>query len=164
MRVDALAFMWLPNQLEYMLLFNKLRARQNGQLFPDDISKCIFMNEGVSITIKISLRFIPKGPINNIRALVQIMAWRRPGDRPLSEPMMVNLLTHICVTRPQWVNELLLWLYISITPYINVHSQVQIYIPNWAKWIHNESVCDVRKQQHSLANGRWGQTWCNLVQ
>ena len=35
--------------------------------------------------------------------LVQIMAWRHPGDKPLSEPGMVNLLTHICVTRPQWV-------------------------------------------------------------
>ena len=31
------------------------------------------------------------------------MAWRRPGDKLLSEPMMVSLLTHICVTRPQWV-------------------------------------------------------------
>ena len=44
-----------------------------------------------------------KGPINNIPALVQIMAWRRPGDKRLSEPMMVSLLTHICVTRSQWV-------------------------------------------------------------
>ena len=33
------------------------------------------------------------------------MAWRRPGDKPLSEPMMVNLPTHICVSRPQWVNK-----------------------------------------------------------
>ena len=41
--------------------------------------------------------------MNNIPTLVQIMAWRRPGDKPLSEPMMVILLTHICVTRPQWV-------------------------------------------------------------
>ena len=32
------------------------------------------------------------------------MAWRRPGDKPLPEPMLVSLLTHICVTRPQWVN------------------------------------------------------------
>ena len=32
------------------------------------------------------------------------MAWRRPGDKPLSKPMIVSLLTHICVTRPQWVN------------------------------------------------------------
>ena len=31
------------------------------------------------------------------------MAWRRPGDKPFSEPMMVSLPTHICVTRPQWV-------------------------------------------------------------
>ena len=45
--------------------------------------------------------------INNIPALVQIMAWRRPGDKPLSEPMMVSLLTYICITRPQWVNSLL---------------------------------------------------------
>ena len=40
--------------------------------------------------------------------LGQIMAWRRPGDKPLSEPMMVSLLTHICVTWPQWVNNNLL--------------------------------------------------------
>ena len=49
------------------------------------------------------MKFVPKGPINNIPALVQIMAWRRPGDKPLSEPMMVSLPTYICVTRPQWV-------------------------------------------------------------
>ena len=41
--------------------------------------------------------------INNISALVQIMAWRRPGDKPLPEPMMACLLTHTCITRPQWV-------------------------------------------------------------
>ena len=39
------------------------------------------------------------------------MAWRRPGDKPLSEPMMVSLLTHICVTRPQWVKCSSIWLY-----------------------------------------------------
>ena len=60
----------------------------------------------VCITIKISPKFIPKRPINNITVLVQKMAWRRPGDKPLSEPMMVSLLTHICVTRPQWVSGL----------------------------------------------------------
>ena len=81
-----------------------LRPRQNGRHFADDIFKCIFLNENASIAIKISLKFVPNGPINNIPALVQIMAWRRPGDTPLSEPMMVRLPTHICVTRPQWVN------------------------------------------------------------
>ena len=43
-------------------------------------------------------------PINYIPALVQIMAWRRPGDKPLSEPMLLILLMDICVTRHQWVN------------------------------------------------------------
>ena len=38
--------------------------------------------------MKISLKFVPKGPINNIVALVQKMAWRQSGDKPLSEPMM----------------------------------------------------------------------------
>ena len=85
------------------LSFNTLGPRQNGRHFPDDIFKCIFLNENVWIPVKISLKFVPKGPINNTPALVQIMAWRRPGDKPLSEPMMVSLPTHICVTRPQWV-------------------------------------------------------------
>ena len=81
--------------------FNTLRPRQNGCHFVDDTFKRIFMNENVRISINISLKFVPKGLINNIPALVQIMAWRREGDKPLSEPMMINLLTHICVTRPQ---------------------------------------------------------------
>ena len=82
---------------------NTLRPRQNGRHFADDTFKCIFLNETFRISIKISLKFVPKGPINNIPALVQIMAWRRSGDKPLSEPMMVSLPTHIWVTRPQWV-------------------------------------------------------------
>ena len=83
--------------------FNTLRPRQNGCHFPDDIFKGIFLNENVLMSIKISLKFVPKGPLNNNPALVQIMAWRRPGDKPLSEPVIVGLLTHICVTRPQLV-------------------------------------------------------------
>ena len=45
-----------------------------------------------------------KGPISNIPALIQKMAWRRSGDKPLSEPMLVCLLTNICVTWPLWVD------------------------------------------------------------
>ena len=60
--------------------------------------------EHVWISINISLKFVPKGRINNIPALVKITAWHRPGDKPLSEPMMVRLPTHICISRPQWVN------------------------------------------------------------
>ena len=83
---------------------NSLRPRQHGRLFADDTFKRIFLNENIRISTKISLKFVPKGLINNIPALVLIMAWRRPGDKPLSEPMLVRSLTHICVTRPQWVN------------------------------------------------------------
>ena len=64
----------------------------------DDIFKCTFLNENIQFSIKISLKF-PKGPINNIPALLQIMAWRRPGDKALSEP-----LTQICGNRGRWVN------------------------------------------------------------
>ena len=44
--------------------------------FSDDILKCIFMNEKLRILIQISLKFVPKGPIDNNSALVQVMAWR----------------------------------------------------------------------------------------
>ena len=53
------------------------------------------------ISTKISLRFVPINPINNIPALVQIIAWLRSGDKPISKPMVVSLLTHLCVTWPQ---------------------------------------------------------------
>ena len=56
--------------------FNTLRLRQNGWHLPEDISKWIFLNEDVSILIKISLGFVPKGPINNISAMVKIIVWR----------------------------------------------------------------------------------------
>ena len=82
---------------------NSLRPRQNGRLFADDTFKCIFLNENIRILTKNSLKFVPKGLINNIQALVLIMAWRRPGDKPLSEPMLVKSVTHIYVTRPQYV-------------------------------------------------------------
>ena len=82
----------------------KLRPRQNGRRFPDDIFKCIFLNENTYISIKISLKFVPMGPVNNVTDLVPIMASRRSGDKPLSELMMVSLLTHICATRPQWAS------------------------------------------------------------
>ena len=89
-----------------LLLLNTLRPRQNGRRFADYTFKRIFFNENIRMSNKISLKFVPKVPINNIPALVQIMAWRLPGNKPLSEPMIVRLQTHICVSRPQWVNSL----------------------------------------------------------
>ena len=87
-----------------VLPVNTLRPSQDGRRFPDDIFKWLFFNEIIWISIKISKNFVLRCPVNNIPALVQIMAWRRPGDKPLSEPMIVRLPTHICVTRPQRVN------------------------------------------------------------
>ena len=90
---------------------NTLRPKQIGSHFADDIFKYICFNENIWIAIEISLKFDPKGPINNVPpALVHIMALFWPGDKLLSEPMMVRLPTHIyiCVTRPQWVNFLCL--------------------------------------------------------
>ena len=92
------------NNYSRQLVVNALRPRQNGRHFADDNFKCILFNDNVWIMIKNSLKFVPKGPINNIPALVQIKAWRRPGDKPLSESMLVSLPTHICITRPQCVN------------------------------------------------------------
>ena len=55
----------------------------------DNTFKYKFVNENVLISKKLSLKFVPYDPIDNIPALVQIMAWRQIGDKPLSEPMMV---------------------------------------------------------------------------
>ena len=66
----------------------------------DDIFKYIFVNESVRFLNKISPNFVSKVHISNIPALLQLMACRRPGGKPSSEPMMVSLSTHIWVTRP----------------------------------------------------------------
>ena len=121
----------------WKMIINTLRPRQNGRHFADDIFKCIFLNENIWIPIKISVKFVPKGPINNIPALVQIMAWRRPGDKPLSELMMVSLTTHICVTRPQWVKQNTFndewWIYVHSVErllHICIYTHIYIYIIN----------------------------------
>ena len=84
-----------------LIHINTLRLRQNGCLFADDKFKCI-SNENVWFSIKISLKFVPKGPITNIPALVHIKARRRAGNKLSSESAMVRLLVQICVTRPDW--------------------------------------------------------------
>ena len=122
---NSYQYIWYFPLWRYTLLgccgmcINTLRPRQNGRHFADDTFKCIFLNESVWITIKSSLKFVPRGPINNIPALIQIMAWRRPGDKPLSEAMMVSLTTHICVTRPLWVMVFILKMpTLCITPFV----------------------------------------------
>ena len=80
---------------------NTLRPRQSGSHLPYNNFKVICFYENCCIFIKILLKFIPRGPINTIPALVQIIAWCRLGGKPLPEPMMISVLTYTCVTRPQ---------------------------------------------------------------
>ena len=113
---------------------NTSRPRRNGQHYADDIFRHIFVNENIWISIKISLKFIPEGPFTNIPALVQIMAWHRPGDKPLFVSMMVNLPTFICVTLPQWVKmtPYCLWEYSHLILY---HIDLSMHINQYWKWL-----------------------------
>ena len=61
---------------------NTLRPKQNGCHFPDDIFNCISLNENVWILLKFSLKFVAKVPIDNIPALVQIMAFKSEDLHP----------------------------------------------------------------------------------
>ena len=71
-------------------VFNSSPPGQNGRHFADDMFKRIFLNENIWILNKISLKYVPWGLIDNMSALVQIMAWRRPGYKPLFEPMLIQ--------------------------------------------------------------------------
>ena len=137
-------YLWQTPLIMWLTSFNTLRPRRNRRHFADDILKCIFFNENVLISINISLKFIPKGPVNNIPALVQIMAWRRPGDKPLSEPMMIISLTHICVTWPQWVKPQLIQNK-SDKPNGTTYNMVCVY------------------HQVDLSHGAYVKTWGGLV-
>ena len=53
-------------------------------ILADNDFKCVFLNKNDIITIRISLQFVPRSPIDNRPALVQVMAWRRTGDKPIT--------------------------------------------------------------------------------
>ena len=104
---DTLPFWWLLpcpawwiSWKQSIYLFNTLRPRQNGRRFPDDIFKCIFFNENYEFRLKFHCSLFLGAQLT----MVQVIAWYRPRDKPLSEPMIISLPAHICVTRPQWVN------------------------------------------------------------
>ena len=56
----------------------------------DDIFKCIFLNENYEITIRITLKFVHRSPIDNNPALVQVVGWRRTDDKLMPEPMLIK--------------------------------------------------------------------------
>ena len=81
--------------------------------------------------------------MDNTPALVQIMAWRRSGDKPLSEPLMVSSPTHICFAQPQSIKYEKLYNTIKriVTLYIQIH-------------VHSASegrVTDATPQIHALS-------------
>ena len=134
---------WHEKAFRMIVLFTLRRPRQNCYHIADYIFKCNFLEENLWLFIAISLEIVPRGTADNIPVLVQIMAWCRPGDKPLSEAMMVRLLTHICVTRLQWV----MWRD-SICP-----SQRVSILQFWC-------VCLVIMKQllNKELNGRWSET------
>ena len=156
-------------------ILHTLRPRQNGRHFTDDIFKGIFLNENVWISIKISLKFVPKGPINNIPALVKIIAWRRSGDKPLSEPMMVRLPTHICVTRPQWwqrsVHKSGSYIICILTPYtvMCLNWKINDHVSTENMYIQSMSLCaqtDILSVLYQENNPKiiiWTNVWQCLV-
>ena len=89
---------YMPRNMDFVvhaliavnLWVNSSLPGQNGRHFADDILTCIFMNEKGCISIRISFQFVPKGPIDNMSALVQVMAWRRTGDKPLPDPRLTQ--------------------------------------------------------------------------
>ena len=66
-------------------LLTHLPLDKMADTLADDTFKCIFLNENVRIMIQISLKFVPRDSNDNKSALVQVMAWRRTGDKPLPE-------------------------------------------------------------------------------
>ena len=120
-----------------------MKLRQKGRHFADDIFKCIFLNENLWILLKISLKFIPKVWIHNIPALVQIMAWRQPGDKPLSEPIIAYFaevymhhsasITYYKVNwsvPSQYLNQ---WLLVYWCIYASLLMHICITRPHWVK-------------------------------
>ena len=87
-----------------MWFHNSSPSEKSGHLFADNIFRCILTNDKLCILIKISLKFVPKGPIDNNQALVQIMAWRQIGDKPLSEPMLTRFTDTYMVPKGRWDN------------------------------------------------------------
>ena len=101
---------------------NSFLPGQIGRHFADDIFKRLLMNEKLCISIRISLKFVPKGPIDNKSALVQVMAWCRTGNKLLPEPMMSQFtdaymrhkgdeLTVHFLTQINWNERILIVLY-----------------------------------------------------
>ena len=80
--------MWLERFDTFLVQYGYKIKMKNHMICNMDQMATIVQNEKLCILTKISLKFVPKGPIDNNPALVLIMAWCWIGDKPLSEPML----------------------------------------------------------------------------
>ena len=76
-------------KVQYLLIYSSPPGRM-AAILPDDIFKGIFLNETDIFPNQISLKLVPMSPVDSKSALVRVMAWRRTGDKPLPEPMMIQ--------------------------------------------------------------------------
>ena len=86
---------WLlfgTDEFDFAISLTHLPLDKMATILADEIFKGIFLNETDEIQIQISLKLVPKSPIDNKSALVRVMAWRRTGNKPLPEPMMTQLI------------------------------------------------------------------------
>ena len=93
-------YSFLSNETVHCL--HTMRPRQNGRHFPDYLFKCIFLNDRLWISIKIPLKLVSKGPVNNIPGFGS-----DNGLVPTRRQAIIwtnDILTQICVTRPKGVN------------------------------------------------------------
>ena len=107
---------------------------QSGCHFADDILICIFQNEKFCILIKTSLQFVQKRPIYNNPALVQIMAWRWIGAKPLSGLM----LTWFTDAYMRHLGEISWWIHTPCRRNVNQNTRLFIQYNTWrmspGKW------------------------------
>ena len=87
----------VPKALFCIVLFLIHWGRDKMAISTDDFW-CIFLNEKFCISTRIAPKFVPKGPNDNKPALVQVMAWRRSGEKRLSEPMLVYFTDTYAIT------------------------------------------------------------------
>ena len=93
-------------------------------ILADNIFKCIYLNENENILIQISLQLVPRSPIDNKPALVQVVAWPWTGNKPLPEPMMTQFTVHICGNRGDELNP-------ALTPFPELKSTLCILQKKW---------------------------------
>ena len=116
---------------------NPMRPRQICRHFAYVIVKCIlhslmhFLKEYIRISSKISLKFVPKDPIYSIPAFVQVMVWCQIDDKHYLNQRWIRFVTHICVTRPHWVD------LVHITTRISCFSKHSLYNWIWTQFIHS---------------------------